>query len=199
MAYSDDQKWTIPERFRASTDLTDEAAHNLLLACDAEQKRLSTLVVSPFARQSPRVMYRRKAAVTIENLLKIREFDPLTDDQTEQLAESYASIGRYDLAAGATKVNADAYTKIWDAVFLDDSKWCDHGDARMHVSEYIWSIREQKELPLLRCGVCGMLNVLDKPAKLVAASQYRATHQGKTAGMSMAQIIAYHTNKVKKG
>ncbi len=197
MAYSDDSKWDIPAKYRVSTDMTDEAAHALLLQCDAEQARLSQMVVSPFSRNSPRDMYRRKAKITIDSLLKTQEFQTLTDDQIEILAESYAQIGRYDLAAETTKLNADHYAKIWEAIFKDDDEECPHKNAKLYVSEYVWSIRDQKEVALPRCNICGHLNGRDKPAHLVAATQARAVHQGKTAGMSMNQIIQYHKANVK--
>lgn len=198
MAYKDDDKWQMPERFRASADITDEKAHELLKANDAAQKSLSEQVQSPFTQSSPRDQYRRKAKITIETLLQMRIHQPLTDDQIEQLAESYATVGRYDLAADWSKANQAHYEAIWKAVFRDDEIVCEHGNARLFVSEYIWSFRENKELPLLKCGICGAMNVLEKPAHLVAASKARAQHQGNTAGMSNAQIQAYHQSSVKK-
>lgn len=192
---NDDQKWPIPEKFRASADLTDEVAFVLLQKNDAEQAKLAEQIQSPFSRSSPRDAYRRKAKVTIETLLK---FQPWSDEQREQYCEAQAALGRYDIAAETSRVNSEHYTKIWDAVFLPDADWCEHGDARMFVSAYIWSIKEGKELALLKCGICGMMNVLDKPERLVTASKARAAHQGKTRNMSMSQIKQYHKHNVTR-
>lgn len=198
--FADDQKWAMPEKFRASADLTDEAAFALLKKNDAEQLALAQQVQSPFTRSSPRDMYRRKARVTIDTLLSTQIHQPLTDDQIETLAENYAQVGRYDLAAETSKVNSAHYEAIWRAVFQDDSIACPHGNAKVYVSDYIWSIRENEELPLLKCAIlgCDWMNVLEKPPHLVAASQNRAQHQGRTKGMTIQQSIAYHQNNVKK-
>lgn len=185
----------IPERFRASADLTDEAAFALLKKNDAEQLALSQQVQSPFTRSSPRDLYRRKAKVTIETLLK---FQPWSDDQREQYCEAQASLGRYDIAADTTKVHREIYEKIWEAIFRDDNEICPHPADKMHVSEYVWSIKVGKELPLVRCNVCGFINVVEKSAEMVAASKARAQHQGRTQNMTMAQIQQYHAQNVTK-
>ncbi len=191
----DDKAYPIPERFRASADLTDEKAYELLKANDLAQKTLSEQVQSPFTRSSPRDLYRRKAKVTIETLLK---FQPWSDEQIEMMANAYSQIGRYDLAAEISKVNSEHYARIWDAVFRETIQECPHG--KQYVSDYIWSIKEGTELPLLRCNIagCDVMNVMEKPPEMVAASRQRAQHFGKTANMTISQIQQYHQTNVKQ-
>ena len=111
-----DSKWPIPERFRASLDVTDEQAHALLLKCDAEQKRLGEKINAPFTRTSALETAMSKAMITIESLERVKGFGELTDDQKEILAEAFAAIGRYDLAAdttllgGMTAICADTFS-----------------------------------------------------------------------------------------
>ncbi len=115
MIADDDKAYPIPEKFRVSLDLTDEAAHALLKKCDAEQKLLAKKINSPFTRTSPRESQRAKAYITIKALLEAEQFQRLTEDQHEQLAEAWAAVGRYDLANLATKTRKKEYRAIWNA------------------------------------------------------------------------------------
>lgn len=198
MIDDENKSYPIPEKFRASIDLTDEAAFALLQKNDAEQKVLSERVNSPFTKTSPLGVQRQKAAITIKNLLQVQQFQPLVDAQIEQLAEAYAFTGRYDLAAETSKVNSAHYEAIWEAVFKDDGDWCSHGSRHQYVSDHVYSIRDQKEHVLLKCNMCRHLNVMAKPDHLVQKSQGRAVHNGKTGKMNIQQALTYHQNNVRK-
>lgn len=200
MNYADDQKWAIPERWRASLDITDEAANALLRANDIEQQRLSKIVNSPFSRTSPRAAYRKKSYITIETLLKTRQFQKLTKVQNEQLSEAFASVGRYDFAADTTKDKAKkkVYKQYFDAVFLDDEATCPHGDHKKHIKEWVFSLRHGKEMALIACSVCGHLNVTETPDALVQRRQAQNEHRGKTTNMTIQESLKYHQSNVKK-
>lgn len=187
---NDDQVWGIPERFRASTDMTDEAAFALLQRNDAAQKELGERINAPFAQNTPLERQMSKAGITIETLNAVRESQELTGYQIESLAEAYATIGRYDLAADTT---ADAakkatYETYWAAVFRPDDEWCPHPEQHKYVKEQIYSIKEQKEMPILACNVCRCLNVADSPAKLAEESDTRTRVRAETKGMTQEQV-----------
>ena len=199
MRPKDDQKWEIPERFRASLDMSDEDAYALLKAADEEQKKLGKRINSPFERVSPQGMQRSKAYVTVRTLLEAQGFMKLTKDQIEQLAEAWATVGRYDIASKISKQHRKRYAAKWKAVYLPDDQWCNHPSQHTYISEYIFSAREQREVPLLKCNICGMMNVLDAPKEVADRVTRQASHQGKTRGMSIDQAKAYHSSEVKKG
>lgn len=159
---NEEDQWKIPERFRASLDITDEAAHALLLACDAEQKRLGEKINAPFTRTSALETAMSKAMITIESLERVKGFGEFTDDQKEILAEAFAAIGRYDLAADTTLLHRELYEKYWAAVWRNDEDWCLHPPVHKYVKEKVFSIRDGKIKPLLACNICRTLNVTDE-------------------------------------
>jgi hypothetical protein len=120
----DETKWKIPERFRAGLDT--EAARERLAAADQRQAELGNAVENPIAAQTPRERARVKARIELDTLLKIEAGRPLTDDEAEQQAEHWATLGHYDLAAAKSKIQPDEYWKIWTAVHLPDEDWCEH-------------------------------------------------------------------------
>lgn len=199
MLNPDDEKWEIPEKWRASIDISDEAAHALLVENDKAQAELSKHANSPFSRANPRILFRSKAYTAIETLLHVQQFQPLTADQKDQLAEAYALIGRYDLAAQTAKAHKKLYLKYWQAVFEQDANWCPHGAKHQYVKEHIWSIREQKEVPLLACNVCGNWNAAEASPALQKRVQSHSAHQGRTQGMTIEAARAYHQHHVKQG
>ncbi len=195
-----DSAWPMPEAFRASLNPEDKKAYEQLIRNNSEQADLATRVRSPFARTNPREMMRSKAMITVKSLRNASIHGELTVDQLEQLAESYALIGRYDLAAETT-VRPEArkvYEDYWKAVFADDDEVCPH--SRHHfVRDRIWSIREGREVPLIACNACGHLNATQKGHDALHEQIAGAkAHQGKTKGMSIGQAQAFHQNSVKK-
>lgn len=197
----DDAKWEIPSKYRASLDITDEQAHALLVAADKQQKVWSQRVNSPFTRTSPRESARSKALITLNTLSDVKAHQKLHPDQTEQLAEAMATLGRYDLAIETTK-NKQAkavYKEYWTAVWLKDSAWCKHGVAKSFIKEYVFSLKEGKEMPLLKCGVCGQMNVLDASAEMQQKQASHTAHQGKAKHATIGNALAWHQSNVKKG
>lgn len=168
MAYSDDEQWKIPERFRVSLDITDEAAHQLLLQCNAAQAELGKKINAPFTRNSPLERAMSKAFITIESLERVKIHAELTDEQKEIMAEAFAAVGRYDLAAETTLANRELYEQYWAAVWRNDGDWCLHPEQHKYVRENVFSIREGKAMPLLACNVCRTWNVADSTDTLKA-------------------------------
>lgn len=191
--------YPIPEKFRASLDISDEAAHALLLANDAAQKELGTRVNSPFTRTSPLDSMRSKAFVTIETLLKVKITQTLTADQQEQLAEAYATTGRYDLAYEATKVNKKLYRKYWTAIFAPDLSWCKHEAEHQYTKENIFSLKHGKVMPLFACNLCDFWQVADEPKHLTTARAKRAEARSIVPkGQTIGQLRAFHHSHVKR-
>lgn len=188
---TDDEQWKIPEKFRASADISDEAAYAMLQKCNAEQKLLGAKINAPFSRASANSVARSKAFITIETLYKIER----NNEQTEQLAESYAAIGRYDLASN---ISANPiYGKYWEAVFRDDNDWCEHPRQHRYIKEYIFSIQTGRETPMIACNICGFWNAGYEADSLNFASRTATKHQGMTAGMTIEEAKAYHQQNVK--
>lgn len=193
--YAEDQKWPIPEKFRVSAKLTDEAAFALLQQCDAEQRALAERINAPFTRNTPQERIRSTAPLAIRGLLAVKRKTP---EQREMLAEAYAALGRYDLAASTSKLHAKHYKAIWDAVFRDDADWCKHPPKHRFVKENIFSVRHGREVALLKCNACGMLNAADTPDDLSAQSAYHRQFRGATKGMTIADARAWHEQNVRK-
>jgi hypothetical protein len=197
---NDENAWPIPAKFRASLDPEDKEAHERLIRNDSEQADLATRVRSPFTRTNPREMHRSKAMITIQALRNAAIHAALTPDQSEQLAEAYALVGRYDLASETTlkPQHRKVYEKYWDAVFLNDEDWCKHPARFKFIKDRIWSIRDKKEVPMMECNICHTMNALDDSEHLADHRQSQTQHRGKTSGMSIQEAQAYHANSVKK-
>lgn len=107
-----------------------------------------------------------------------------------QLAAAYAVVGRYDLAAEVEPDEGQRaeYLKIWGAVWRKDEAWCDcppplAGGTHSFVRQNIFSAKHQREMPLLRCAVCGCMNVAPLPAALAEQRRHRAAAQALVGGM----------------
>jgi hypothetical protein len=166
----------IPEKFRASQDAADIAAFELLQENDRKQKELAERVNAPFASHTPKDRERANALITIRELSEIANYQPLAPAQNEQLAEGYALVGQYGLAKDITldKAKRAEYEKYHAAVWMDDENWCQHDEISKYIKDYVWSIREGAEMPLLACNECGTWNVKDAPERLLKASSLRA-------------------------
>ena len=191
----DDKPQRIPKKYRVSLDPNDIAGYALLQEADEAQKDLAKRIPTPF--KSPRGSQRNKAWVTIRSILDARIHAPVDALQTEVLAEAWATVGRYELARDATKdkQKAEIYQKYVDAVNRPDSEWCNHPDKHKYIKEYIFSVKHNKEMPLLACGRCSTWNVADTTAEIVGRAT--TSHAGKTKNMSITQAMAYHQNSVK--
>lgn len=190
-ANDDDIKYPIPEKFRASLDVTDEAAHALLLECDKQQAELAARINEPFTRNTPQERARSKAAITLQSLEQASQFMELLPDQYEIMAECHAAMGRYDLAADISLKHEDLYLKYWEAVFRLDSAWCLHPDKHKYTKENIFSTKHGKEMPLLACNICDTWNVADEPDSIKTARTARADVRAAKTWMSDPQFSSF--------
>lgn len=197
----DDKKWQIPERYRISDAFTDdEYEKTLLRIADEAQEIWKAAANVPRVPPTPKTRERFNALIFIDTLENVRKESKkkksgivFTDTQVEQLAECYASIGRYDLAAETTQNNElrAVYEKYWQAVFLDDEKWCEHVNSHKFIKDNVFSLKEGKEMPLLACNVCGAWNVADAPENLLEAQAKRAEVRKKVSGKPQAEVMQF--------
>ena len=167
----------------------------MLALADEKQKEWKAKVNTPFIGHTPKGRERVNALIMIEALENAQKVNTLTDDQTQQLAEHYASVGRYDLAAEISKENRAHYLAYWQAVWLDDSEWCDHEEAHKYIKDNVYSIRDNREKPLLACNIRGRLNVADAPQPLIDAQRKRAEIRNAVKGYTPEQVKQYLTNR----
>ena len=201
MMNSDDQKWKIPEKYRVSLDMTDEAAFALLQKCDEQQKEWSKTFNTPLSLGSPLEKARAKAVIEIEAMSNLASVRAFTDEEAEIFAEHCAVIGRYDLAAFHSTTQKDEYEKIWQALFLPDDEWCEHVAKHKFVRANIFSVKHGKEMPLLACNICGTYNVADLPEEIEAARAKRSTVREAAAGQrfgSIQEALDWHRSAVNK-
>lgn len=198
MQYKDDEKWPIPEKFRASMDVTDEAAYAMLQKCDEEQRKRAEASNTPFFANTPQEQFRARAATTLKTLEQAQAFGPLVDQQLEQMAECYAAIGRYDMAAETSINLKEHYREYWNAIFKPDGSWCAHPVKHAYLKERIFSLKHGREKSMMCCNVCGFLNVTTTPTEIVQMRSSNAAHRGATRGMTIEQCKAYHQQNVKR-
>lgn len=190
-----EEKFEIPKNLRVSTDPGDAEAFARLQEADEQQKELAEKFAlmpdTPLKREMSR------AKIVIETL---GNSSSLTETQYEQLAEAYATIGMYQTAAEHTsdKFKREEYLAIWDAVLLPDENWCEHSDIHKFRKANVFSLSENQELPLLKCNICGMINVTDLPEHLRAASAKRAGVVGSSLKTNSIQdALRWHQQNVK--
>lgn len=191
----DEKKWEIPKKYRLSLDISDEEATELLRLSNEQQQAWATDAATPFAMHNPRSLMRAKAWNTIEALEGQKNLD---DIQAETLAENFALIGRYDLAAQATRANREEYETTWDAVFRDDAEDCPHPVKHKYIKAYVFSIKHGTEVPLVKCNVCRFENVQEPASELRAASTKRASIRDAVSGMSMQDVKQFLEENVNK-
>ena len=180
----------IPKKFRASTDPKDTAAFELLQANDEIQReRLGEAINAPFLNNSPLERARSKAYITIDSL--IASGDLGNPETVERLAEAYATTGRYDLAASMTLQHRALYERYWAAVWLEDVDWCNHPDQQKYIKEYVYSVKEKREMPLLHCIECDTWNVLDASFHNKEQLKRETEIREATKGMSMTEKLAF--------
>lgn len=184
-----EEKWKIPKAYRITPELATEKERELLAASDAQQKEWA----ENFDISSPQERMRANARILIDTLESLPE---LSDGQREILAENYAVLGRYDLAAQTTssaEKNA-IYNKYRQAVWSDESEWCNHTEKHKYIKENIYSVKLGEDAPLLACNVCDMWNVAPPPKILTDAKKKRAAHRAAMKGKSFDEIKR-HYNK----
>ncbi len=190
----EDEPYKIPENFRVSVNKTDAKAFRRLLDSDEFQQQLAEKF--QIKAETPKERERRRAFITINTLRQQK----LSADQKEQLAEAYATLGEYEIAAKISK-NKDRkseYNAISKAVWLPDDEWCEHIEAKKYIKEYVFSVKEGKEMPLLACAVCRTLNVTDSPESLKNAQNKRAAIvRNIPKGLSIDEAKRWHQQNVK--
>lgn len=111
----------------------------------------------------------RARALVMEKEIRARR---KTKERDAQLADNLAKQGRFDEAAEAHPdlEMKDYYRSVWEAVWSDDEDLCDcrqpkaiHQGKQVLLQKFqhvrdIYSLRENQEVPLLRCLVCGDMN-----------------------------------------
>ena len=118
----------------------------------------------------------------------------LSNVQMDILAENYAVLGKYDMAAQTTasaEKNA-IYNKYWLAVWQDESEWCKHNEKHKFIKDNIFSVKTGKEETLLACNICDMWNVAPPPKNLTDARQVRAAHRAAMKGKSFNEIKRHY-------
>lgn len=196
---NDDIKYPIPERFRVSMDVTDAAAHALLLECDKQQEELGKRINAPFMRNTPQERARSKAAITLQGLEQAARYIELLPEQYEIMAESHAAMGRYDLAADISRLHKGLYLKYWHAVFRYDGEWCQHPDQHKYTKENVFSVKHGKEMPLLACNICDTWNVAEEPKHLTDARMVRTQVRHAAKTMDSMSFESYMRSLQRKG
>jgi hypothetical protein len=149
--------WQLPKKFQITPEMLADA--------DKQQAIWSQSVSSPFGGSSGVARERANAAIIIREMAEMPR-NKLYDNQRNELAEAYAAVGRYDEAAmlfDRGSLIAAQYLLIWAAIWRSDEKWCEHSSEHQYVEKDIWSVKHREERPLLRCNVCGMVNVTTLP------------------------------------
>lgn len=194
-----EKKRKIPKNIRASLDESDERGFALLQKNDEQQKTWAENLKDTYV-DTPKARERAKAAITIQALENQQLVSGILPEQREILAEAYATTGYYNKARDLTASDQHraVYAKYWEAVHLDDDKWCDHPENRKFVTERVFSVRDGEERDLLACGICGGLNVADSPEFLKEAHDRRAAVlSNRPKDMSIADSLRWHQQNVK--
>lgn len=181
-----DEKWELPLKLRL--DETNPEFEALVAQSEAQQKAWAKKIASPFSSKSPVDFERGMAAVKIaakeQALQGMTLNDPVYARIAAQLAESYATIGRFDQAAAIDPRpnHAADWQSLWEAVTRTEATWCGCGDRPrkagtnpQFMEKAVWSIPQNRMVYLLRCNECGFRGaVTEKPAHLAKQDEARA-------------------------
>lgn len=194
MRTEETEKWELPARLR----ITDP---DVLAQSEAMRADLAQRVNSPFARLSPQEQERANAAVIADHLKKdlervnhqitaivivngsdsqSRKLQDLQDARhhiSARLAEAYASIGRFDLAAeiDPRPESRAEYVEILEAINRDDDEWsCECAPGRDFIKKNVFSLKHGRVMPMRKCLGCKETNVTSLPAHIVEQRAHRA-------------------------
>lgn len=215
MQPSDDGKWNLPERLRISDP-------EVLAQSEQMRAELSKRVQSPFAHLSSQEYERHNAGIMATHLElerqhlgeqindvfsgkmpgDLHEFTAAHGAISARLAEAYATLGRYDLAAETTPDEAQRkeYVEVLEAINRPDDEWCECAPGRDHIKRDI--ILPNGERRVLRaCSACRGMNVVPIPRHLSQLRGHRQQARQATNGMSMADAASHlrskgHTTKL---
>jgi len=112
-----------------------------------------------------------------------------------RLAEAYASIGRFDLAAEIEprEETRAEYVEILEAINRPDDEWCSCGPGRDYVLRDVLSLRHGRVMTARRCGGCKLLNVTGLPPHIAEQRAHRAKAHALVAGKSPEEAKAVLT------
>lgn len=179
----DEKKWHLPDALRV--DLDTEESNALLAAADEQQKEWRKAFATPYLNTNPATRERARALIIIDEYAD-RRLDTLQDGQRDELAEAYATIGRFDLAAeiSSNEGRRRELLAAWEAVWRKDGEWCEHGMRSSHAALDIYSIKHGATVSLMRCDVCGRMNAIPSPEHLVQARAERAKNIERFSGLT---------------
>lgn len=214
------EKWELPEQLRITNP-------DVIAKADAMAAELAIRVNSPFGQLSPQEQERANAAVMANHLKKDLERVSLqiteivmVDGQdspssrllelrdarhhiSARLAEAYASIGRFDLAAEIEPraETRNEYIEILDAINRDDVEWaCQCAPGRDYIHREAFSLKHQRVMPVRKCSGCGEMNAAPLPQHIAEQRAHRAKARemvlGKTPEEAKAILaVAGHTTE----
>jgi hypothetical protein len=140
----------------------------------------------------------------IESLLSSSDENraELVDREMERLAEVLAEQGRYGeaLLVAPEGARAGEYRSLIEAIERPDTEECGCPDEvneqqgphpirlpRHYVHDHVWSYKHQKEMPVIRCSLCGHLNVRPLPGHIAHIVDAHA--QSANSGEDPAQAL----------
>lgn len=189
MPHSED-KWELPEALKITNP-------DVLARADAMQSELALRVNSPFGHLNPQEQERANAAVMIEHLkgdlervkTQLTDTDGATPKQeledavhqiSARLAEAYASLGRFDLAAEIEprEETRAEYVEILEAINRPDDEWCGCAPGRDFVLRNVFSLKHGRVMFARKCGGCKTVNVTSLPPHLANERAHRAQARG---------------------
>lgn len=190
----ENEKWELPEALRVTNP-------DVLARAETMRQELALRVQSPFGRLSPQEQERANAAVMADHLKKdlervnlqitaivvngtqqeeankLQELRDARHHISARLAEAYAPIGRFDLAAEIeprTESRAE-YVEILEAINRDDTEWnCECAPGRDLVLRDVFSLKHGRAVSIRKCSGCGELNAGALPAHIAEQRAHRA-------------------------
>ncbi len=206
MQPSDTERWELPERLR----ITDP---DVLAQSEQMRADLSKRVQSPFAHLSQDETERHNAGIMATHLEgerqhlqeqinevfngqlpgELYEFTAAHHATSSRLAETYATLGRYDLAAETTPDEARRaeYIEILEAINRPDDEWnCQCAPGKDFIKRDIVTPDGQRKV-LRSCSGCGELNIVPIPKHLAQQRAHRTNARQMTIGMSKEDATAH--------
>lgn len=194
------EKWSLPQNLQ----ITDP---KVLAQAEQMQKELAARANSPFANLSVQDHARVRAIRIVDELKENLSYiekqlgGAITkggDDESlkkaklsvlRQLAEQYAVVGRFDLAAQLhpDQAHKDEYVSILEAINRDDSETCQCGPGRDYVEKDVWSFRHNRTVSIIKCTGCGLRNAKDLPKHLLEQRNHRSKAAMLTANMTPSE------------
>jgi hypothetical protein len=214
-------RWELPKPFRLRRELLalppeqlkekDPEMYALWERIKADEKRLAASMAMPFEQMPAQDIYRARAVqrseehkATIARLDKeigqaivvggesLEALQATKRALRHRLAEQYALMGRYDLAAEAEPdpILCGHYLDILEAVWRDDDgdgshcgcppirgsgEYADLTVPSWNQKEEIFSIKHGRVVTLMQCSnsKCGFMNAIDPPAHILQQRRHR--------------------------